>query len=210
MKIISKFRDYYDTAAGYGVDETQYLKRETKEVRLKVRKDWDWLTFLSRRLPRRGFAIGKVYLAFCGKTYAFAKCTYNGTVTYLHTLSELEHYMNNNEEVSNYLERADLAKYFDVDTDVSKTLNAMCMELKIPYLLCDYTVLDGVKITAYPVLKSLRFASVVGPYTAFQEIAMYKFGVLGEDEGMKVEISDKDRIAGKGFDTKYGFRTRPN
>lgn len=37
---------------------------------------------------------------------------------------------------------------------------------------------------------------------------MYQFGVIGCQEKDIVEISDKHRIAGKGFDTKYGFRKR--
>ena len=38
---------------------------------------------------------------------------------------------------------------------------------------------------------------------------MYLGGVLGIGEPETVEISDLDLIEQKGFDTKYGFRTRP-
>lgn len=66
------------------------------------------------------------------------------------------------------------------------------------------------EVELYPVLQDLNFQKVKDPYTAFQEVQAYKFGVLGCNENEVVTISDKDRIAGKGFDTKYGFRTRPH
>ena len=44
---------------------------------------------------------------------------------------------------------------------------------------------------------------------AFQEIEMYISGVLGINNKPTVEISDKNKIVGRGFDLKYSFRKDP-
>jgi len=70
MRIISKFRDYYDSAMGYGIDTTQVLIRETAEVgKVDEESVWDhsspdWIrhSFDSQDIHYSEFVVG-----FCGK-----------------------------------------------------------------------------------------------------------------------------------------------
>jgi len=56
-----------------------------------------------------------------------------------------------------------------------------------------------------PLLKQYEFHRVKDPYTAWQEISMFLGGVIPRQVPETVEIKDKDRITGHGFD-KWSFR----
>ena len=58
-------------------------------------------------------------------------------------------------------------------------------------------------------LKKFEFYKVLDSFTIWQELAMYIDGTLSSPGNQIVEIADKYKIEGHGFDTKYGFRTRP-
>lgn len=64
-------------------------------------------------------------------------------------------------------------------------------------------------LTVSPCLDDLGFASAVDPYTAFQEMNMWMSGTLAFPQNFMLEVDDKYKIENHGFDTKYGFRTRP-
>lgn len=68
---------------------------------------------------------------------------------------------------------------------------------------------NGFPIEFYPVLKDIDFARYLDPFSTHQEISQFYFGVIGCVENGQIEISDKDKVVGKGFDKDYGFRTRP-
>lgn len=55
-------------------------------------------------------------------------------------------------------------------------------------------------------LDNLEYQRIVDPYTAFQEIAMYRSGVLGTGEPNMVTISDEHKRDAHGFD-KRSFKT---
>lgn len=58
-----------------------------------------------------------------------------------------------------------------------------------------------------PTLSAMEFAKAVEPYTCFQEISMFKAGVLGSDGPPIVEITDdKIKIAKAGFHHPTSFR----
>lgn len=56
-------------------------------------------------------------------------------------------------------------------------------------------------------LQQMNFQRVKDPYTAWQEISMFLGGVIPRQVPETVEISDKDRIAGHGYD-KWSFRKK--
>jgi hypothetical protein len=66
-----------------------------------------------------------------------------------------------------------------------------------------------ITVSLWPILKDYKFFKVKDTFTAFQEISMYQFGVLGCTEKDICVVSDKDRLDQRGFDPKYGFRKRP-
>lgn len=57
-------------------------------------------------------------------------------------------------------------------------------------------------------LQSLEFMRVVDPFTAFQEIAMW-LGAQAWPGNAIPAVSDIDMVAAKGFDTKWSFRKEP-
>ena len=67
----------------------------------------------------------------------------------------------------------------------------------------------GDTITVNPVLREIQFYKVFDAYTTFQELDMWVSGTLAYPQNEMIEVADKYKIIGHGFDEKYGFRTRP-
>ena len=80
MLILSKFRDYYDSSVGYGVDKTIIYERETRIVKSKeffldnyiagenyYHRGFEWVREWVRgaKMTRHEWRI----IGFCGKTY---------------------------------------------------------------------------------------------------------------------------------------------
>lgn len=60
-----------------------------------------------------------------------------------------------------------------------------------------------------PRLADIGFQRLVDPYTCFQAISQFIEGVVPAQQMPMVAISDASQVRKKGFDPKYGFRTRP-
>ena len=60
-----------------------------------------------------------------------------------------------------------------------------------------------------PKLLDLGMQKFLDPVAAFQSISQFIDGVVPGRQLPMVEISDKSQVVKKGFDPKYGFRTRP-
>jgi hypothetical protein len=58
-------------------------------------------------------------------------------------------------------------------------------------------------------LKEYEFYKVFDPYSAYQTLSQYIDGSFAYPGNITIEIADKYKITGKGFDPVYGFRTRP-
>lgn len=56
-------------------------------------------------------------------------------------------------------------------------------------------------------LKEIGFQKIVDPFTAFQEISMFLGGVLGQNLDPPATMTDKEKIVSHGLDPVYGFRT---
>ena len=61
-----------------------------------------------------------------------------------------------------------------------------------------------------PCLRELGIHKTIDPVTAFQSISQFIDGVVPGRQLPLVEISDQAQVVKKGFDPKYGFRTRPS
>jgi hypothetical protein len=67
----------------------------------------------------------------------------------------------------------------------------------------------GTVLVLNPKLKDFDFVRVKDPFTAFQEIFMFKAGVLGNPEKEIITISDKVKAQQHGHDGKYSFKKMP-
>lgn len=64
-------------------------------------------------------------------------------------------------------------------------------------------------ITINDSLSRFAFYKVIDAFSAFQKLDTWTSGVLAYPPNFMIEIADKYKISQHGFDTKYGFRTRP-
>lgn len=221
MKILSKFHDYYDKACQWGIDTTQLFIRNTTSIASDKRLGYG-------ELYTRGIGANSGAIWFCGKLYPYICVRYLQETCvlvkyeYFFDITSFKTYVENAIPKEGWGTggrfngglRSEAESVFGERRrcDVDNYLAPLAQEHKCPYLHItgggNHRHPDEVEL--YPVLKDYNFQKVKDPYTAFQDIQSYKFGVLGCNENEVVTISDKDRIAGKGFDTKYGFRTRPH
>lgn len=107
--------------------------------------------------------------------------------------------------VYQYLSHDYCKEFFEIE---DQTIN--CVEHKIVTAkIVGYKYKNCTGIEINPCLQDSQFFKVFDPYTCYQELAMFVDGHLAYPGNIMVEIEDKYRIAAHGFDTKYGFRTRP-
>lgn len=97
--------------------------------------------------------------------------------------------------------------YVDQNEKVLQFTREYAEENKLPYfLICVEGRTAFIKL--WPNLGELGLGRVKDAITCFNEIDFYMFSVLGQDKEI-VQLNDIDKVAKKGFDTEYGFRTRP-
>jgi len=211
MLIISKFRDYYDTAIAFGVDKTIVYKRETKII-----ED------TSFNYPEREICVGneryhyyKRVLGFCGEIYPIIEVItgYNATAYIYNKEDLLQHAIDNNIPISDKHKHWSLWEAFslkdrglDLDNFFHKENHEKYKEIFIEYKTpIFYKPIRGSKLIVNPNLKEYGFVKIKDPFTAFQDIMQYISGVLGVGEQNMVEISNEDMRDKKGFDS-WSFR----
>lgn len=245
MKIISKFQDYYDSAAQFGIDTTQIFVRKNEVIdSVKAMALYEETVKNAPNKNRHYFyerdnwSADFIIMGFCGKIYPvyrlYRERSYpNESIErYCYSIEDVVAFFTEYDpdyltskkwlRVLSSKERSDEKYCFshqvisEIFTRLSGTETSpeLFHELHEPawaILPRTYEQRDfkGFALTRNPVLKDLKFMRVMDPFTAHQEISQYYFGVLGIKENTGKPIADKYRIAGKGFDTRYGFRTRP-
>lgn len=222
MLIISKFKDYYDSIAySKGVDKTIVYNREVtvfKDYSLTRKKQWhEHLPYYSTRGV--GFTNCKDdkvlrvnIVGFCGKLYPM--CVYNKRIdqytdkkTFIYDYDEIYNLFKN---VHNKDNKSWIAEFDYLNKILNdKRIQNLFFEYKTPifYINQDsgyYSRKYDLDINTH--LNDIDFVKVFDPYSAFQEIEMFISGVLGIDSQKTIEVSDKSKIEGRGFDYKYSFR----
>jgi hypothetical protein len=212
MRIISKFHDYYDSAMGYGVDMTQVLVRKNEIISntsgIVLRSDIDFFRN----------SLKMIIVGFCGKYYIIFSM--KEASVFHDTL-----YFSSKEEVLNFVDNFDGKDYRFHNEIKEKTKKKILsvyqryqipdsddnfFKLQCPVFLAYYDNYERkIKIEKWPVLKDINFQKIKDPFTCFQEINQYAFGVLGCNEKDVAQVGEKDRYEQRGFDQKYGFRKRP-
>ena len=167
--------------------------------------------------PFKVLVAGKIYGAI-QVGVEFKSSNEDNTIHYLYSYDQLMTYADtngfkiiNNEKSSRwnrYLEsstttKQNLMNHFDV-------VNCMkeCIEYKLVIAIINRI---GYNIRGFDVqlnceLKKVQFYKVMDAFTIYQEIYMYVDGCLSSPGNQLIEIDDKYKIEGHGFD-KYSFRT---
>lgn len=203
MRIISKFRDYYDIGQSLGFDSDIVYVRNLVDL---GSKDYDARSFWYA-CSGYGDAV-PVYIGFCGKIYfalRFPSRGYNTWKTFHGDDATVEYRRNRLmlKQSSSWLERRELEEMRKAESKYLSWFH----EHKVPIFAvwgcrAEFAALN-------PPLGDLEFFRVFDPWSAYQEIAMFIGGVLGSSERATVDIEDKYRIAVHGYDSG-SFRAPKN
>lgn len=212
MILHTDFRDYYDNAIGFGVDEKVHYNRYTREIDIVLKTKNNWPT-------RRNAGL----IGFCGDTFPFIK---------LHKLDKLfcrgyddsrprivevyfaysfEAYKQKEIEWHNlshdfdYYDRTGDARLKQFFADWAGKNDAIFRELKVPLWIMNFHGGSEKNGIVNPKLKSYQFERIKDSITAFQEISMYLANILVEQKEVAV-IEDRYRIQQHGFDLRDSFR----
>lgn len=193
MKIISKYKDYYDYLVGvYGVDNKIVLDRRRGQ-----HIDWDW------ELNRVNS------LCICGIAYDFLFM--NGKFYYGQEImdnfeTKLNVFANQNEVF--YADTWNVSRVTSEGFEISPYPTYVNEKEKCPIVLignphksrCDY---NG---RLYPKLSDMEFARIMDADTIFKLLAQY----LSPKDITPQPMTDKEKIVSHGYDIKRSFRNFKN
>lgn len=201
MRIISKFRDFYDGMARYGVDEALIYERKTIEDKvevpalLSVRHLWRELPGLDRHcsIMRIGsMIVPMVHIYNHGDYYYFSAEDMPETIIgcpYTPYRSPRE-YLRKPNSIANVLASVKQTAPLEFITEVHfKEDKYWCKVIRNPRLL-DFNV-----------------HQVRDPYTVHTYITEYIANQINPEKPT-VEIDDKIKLEQHGFDSKISFRHR--
>lgn len=262
MKIISKYKDYYDSAAVYGFDESVIYKREIAFAKLPPEQKIalpQKSSFLREYTPvvhayeatyqnlsgshgKSYFSFKEAFLIVAGKAYSVLieadpqnrsslRYTYSNVKSEDRDYSQLygtssvdkiQKYIEDNlPDVKNLeikrssprfnsyskkeREKRNLTYKHEKEVFLNKDFTDFCVTQNATSLL----ILNPEEIVKNPILKNLGVEKLVDPSLMHQNIFQFISGVLGNNENKMEVISDISKVEKHGFDSRYGFRTRP-
>ena len=228
MRIISKFNDVYDLQNSL-FDADRVWERKSEEILVKVTEDaeknivHDRQVFQEGSLSFRGdfeyhvnplFIAGQVYWlhelycwhpAFSFKTFDIDAVFDKMEEMKLHARSYLLDKVRSNPRES----------MRDILVEAKPYAERILSELRVPIALVKgIKKNDNDETKNFVIQTNIRFHQSGIPwqeidnnlYRLHQLLEQYIFGVLGTGEPDMITVSDKDRLAAHGFDTKTSFR----
>jgi len=251
MKIVSKFRDYYDPVGAYDREERPLYIRKSEKIIIKdyfkdqhlskeesarlnsIREAIRPLNDVLDSMPRSDRFYPHV-IAFCGKTFPCYKY-YCSKETFWSIDDVIEFARISNQRGNNYISKQMVVALKSTSTYRgfgAKGLNRatwdefqnlmspfgptkLCEISDVPFVTLNapvlllYTDSNSLNLVVNPELNKFNFAKMVEPYMAYQEIDMFLGNNLANQEDPNAHLTDELKVHYKGFDKKYGFRTRP-
>ncbi len=224
MLISSRFHDFYDCGAQYGIDKTIVYNRFEESHKIPNRITHQELNELVDKIPRRyqaGYGMHKEVLEpglllFCGEIFPFIEfkgiCYYSDQKLFdalnanNTTLSKDGYYWWNR---GHDIHTAERITKFLVTKDFAKLSQLHHIHKSPIIIIWDHSHHEEC-IKVNPSLKAHQFQTQKDPFTTFQLIQSYISGVIGMPAKPMVKISDKDLAAKRGHDGQYSFRRPPN
>ncbi|WP_291727604.1 hypothetical protein [Bernardetia sp.] len=236
MKIVSKYKDYYDSVVAYGQDsETLYIRHTEKRVLKNVGSLKGFLPIYLDEIVvhhNETYEVHQIVIGFCGKLYPCILLKSIGLKQFknkvFYSAQDLDEYFdkltssNKHIEFVEYYDQgvrpslSELEKYFEniaYAKDYTNWFTSInCPVFTINNKLFKKEDYENVRLNnEFPVeanskLKDLEFYKVKDAFTCFQEISQFISGVLADKETKSSEISNLDKIRKRGFDEKYSFR----
>lgn len=211
MRIISSFKDFYDSVMKTGMDREVVYVRERETIDLPREYQLDFLTTHSGS----NYSAEAVLLGYCGQFYKIMVVKAFDSSFIFYDFEEFKTFMLHRGLGSkwDYEHRSwwpsKHQRFVEFDT---ASVSDLFHKYQTPlFTLSHLHIWRGnstTKITLGPNLKELGFHKIKDTYTAYQDIFQYVAGVLNQRENNMVKISDKDKIHKHGFD-KWSFRTMP-
>ena len=220
MRIVSKFKDYYDNGMKYGQDKTHTYVRNTKEVPLEIKSIYLSTSGSYKNKPEDIIYFYGV-VGFCGDIYPFIKWHYNNDnakscITYdkdeivelttRHIDNKKRLFYNKKSYINEELE------YFN-NLKNNKKLKSLFLKYRVPIFSMINESLNYISkpntLELNSNLSNLEFYRVVDPFQAYQKIDMFIGNELAPRDEIEVPVgSDKVIAASKGYD-KWSFRKEP-
>ena len=236
MRIISKHRDFYDSALAHGADMGLVYERRTRT--LDVAPDDLGAALDLRRAPRRLGHLARTsdglretgsftpaLLLFCGQAHPLMVHGRHGRpvegrgCSFLWTAEEVGAAVAATGNLSRWeslllegshapLSRAAVAAWFAARAPADRAAEAHARHGTPVILYRGVEGRDGWQAVLDPVLADLAFYRVKDAFAAFQDIAMYLGGVLRSPARPGAEVSDRVRAEKHGLDA-WSFRRPP-
>ena len=226
MLILSSYTDYYDRVATSGIDTTIRYHRQTTilkapspfhidylprhlmggyfdSISFQIRHRHDKQDDLSCDFQIIGFCGTYLVSVYMGKKYYMGE-----DILDLDWSTKKRHQQPTIRQIV-----ADCIQKFH-----NKTNHTLFQEFKVPVFvvpIIEVTNLDKqrhrnqeeiVPFTLNPNLKDLDFHKYKDSYSTFQDIQSYLSGILGIEQHLTLELSDRSKILKAGFDPKTSFR----
>ncbi len=227
MKIISNYKDYYDSSQKYGIDKSILYIRKEEIIKLKE-KDVKLPQGMKIEKLDDTLEKGKGIIGFCGKLYPYYIFGILNKI-YLNNIKDLNNFVKkkyNKKEIekfylkdleekrysiyrkkwfnTNYFTYNMVESYFTKYTGIKDTTDFF-NKYKVPIFKIEMVANDYYELTLNPNLKKLNFMKIMNPFITYQEIEMFISGVIGIKNPQLIDISNEDMIKKKGFD-KWSFR----
>lgn len=194
MRVVSKFRDFYDIGLGLGYDSHVDYIRTPREVIFKdgasPEKEFFGKLKFYNRYDQHVF-IEFVIIGFCGQFYPLVIATSKSKKTYCYSLEELGAIVK--------IDRWSSYEKFYEDVKALKN-DELFIANHSPIV-----IVDVAKATWNAFLKPYEFVRIIDPYQAFQKIEMF-LGNMAAPEKPIPKQSDIEKVKSHGFDPKMGFR----
>ena len=228
MRIISKFRDYYDHVQSFGMSDVIYQR---KKIELEI-TDKSLLKFVGEGLKFNSwvFSFKKItvdvqcyVIGLCGKTYPVIKLTatdkkYKKTTSFFYNEKDFHQYLIDHKyrDISQYTtkghwwksEQSKVKAFFDYEWH---KLNELFHQHNVPIYVINFNLASRESTPSLILnheLKDFNFYTQMDTYKTFQEIEMFVSGVLKTPVVPTTTISDECMRDAKGFD-RWSFKKMP-
>lgn len=230
VRIISSFHDYYDISLSYGIDPKCIYKREMEKFSFNSSAYPGWFKICANsenfiKCIFRSYYINSVFdgelspysFLFCGKFYfafLFKSNFYYSSDSILNAISN-----ERSSELRKILDKSPrryypfyykspreiIIKRYELASKIDSNMITESLRIAGVPIIYIYKENRGIYGAKNPVLRNYQFSKAVDPFTAFQEISMFLTNIIGIEENPTVEVSDKSKLEGHGFD-KGSFR----
>jgi hypothetical protein len=224
MKIIAKYKDYYDIGQRSFDDTILYVRVPERIMSSNDPSDYANFSDLighafTYRDSTRGrlieITIHTVTIIFCGKVYPSVEMSTYGVSDadgYHYSFDSLEAALAKFGLDFKTISRTSfprnlnsIKEYFSNNQNVHSDL---CAEYKSPIVTITNGRYNHVSVTKNDILSQYQFFKVLDPYSAFQELEMFLGGIMAPENKKMIEISDRYKIEEHGFD-KWSFKKAP-